>query len=308
MENLYLEFKSLLFELPAVAENKGELAAFEMLDNSLKHLASIRNELSTKQDKAEMKHFRDICLETLLQSTFGKYVFEKPRGYSGDFVTQEMIWRGRTDPNRHRYLGATSIGKILTALTYDMGNPRANEERIYILKRHIAESKSKIASIGCGSCIELWNAEEELKRHEFFLLDQDEGALQRAQEEISLDNVTYHREDIVKFILRNNRQNILSGCSFVYAFGLFDYLNMGTARKLTNYLWKCVSPSGTLLITNAHPANPTRLWMEWAGDWFMDYKNTDTMFGLAEDLQDIAAVKLTNDSFGVYQYLEIRKS
>lgn len=297
----------MLIELPLIAEKDGELSAYQVLNNASKQLTEARKELSPEQDGREMEVFREICLKTILESTFAKYIFEKPRGYSGDFVTQEMIWRGRTEPDEHRYLGVSSVGKLLTAMIYDMENPRANEERIHILNQHISAAKSKIASIGCGSCIELWGAKEELKKYEFFLLDQDAGALHSAQDKISLDNIIYHRDDIVKFILKNNRQPILSDCSLIYAFGLFDYLNTGTARKIVDYLWRCVSPSGALLITNAHPANPTRLWMEWGGGWFLDYKDESTMYELAAELKGVAKATLTTDSFGVYQYLEIRK-
>ena len=107
--------------------------------------------------------------------------------------------------------------------------------------------------------------------------------------------------------LKPRRDLQLGDRDLVYAFGLLDYFDLPSATRLAKGLWQLVAPGGALLITNAHPANPTRLWMEYVGDWFMKYKDATVMHALADGLQGVAAKNLTIDSQGVYQFLEIRR-
>lgn len=94
----------------------------------------------------------------------------------------------------------------------------------------------------------------------------------------------------------------------IYSVCLFDYLEKDTARGILKSLWDAVSHGGTLLITNSHPENPTRLWMEWAGDWFLNYKTSSDLFDIASGLESVANAEVSVDDFGVYQYLMIKKS
>ena len=92
----------------------------------------------------------------------------------------------------------------------------------------------------------------------------------------------------------------------VYAFGLLDYFPMVSARRITQGLWQYVAPGGALLITNATPTNPTRLWMEWGGDWYLDYKSRADFHELGAGLQGLLEASYSIDTHGVYQYLELR--
>ncbi len=153
----FQSFHDLILSLPDCAANHGETECLRLLEGALTQLTERRARLSEADDKREMGEFRELLLPHLLQSDFGNYVFSKPRGFPGDFVTQEMIWLGRTLGGEHRYLGTTPLGKLLSALTFDMPNCRANEERIRRLEKRVRNGGKRLASIGCGSCIELWN-------------------------------------------------------------------------------------------------------------------------------------------------------
>jgi hypothetical protein len=69
-----------------------------------------------------------------------------------------------------------------------------------------------------------------------------------------------------------------------------------------------VLPGGELVITNAEIGNPTRLWMEYGGDWFLQYKTQEQMAEIAEGLADVKNFEVMIDEFGVYQYLHIKKN
>jgi hypothetical protein len=221
-----------------------------------------------------------------------------------------MMWLGRTAGSEHRYKGITQLGKLLTSFTFNMAAPRANEARLLrvrelLRRRHHAS----IASIGCGSCIELWDCSA-LPGSSFFFLDQDKDALEKARQRLATTTAEcmFCEENIVKFILRNQRCLHLGVRDFIYSLGLLDYFPTNIAQRIVGALWVSVARGGTLLITNAHPNNPTRLWMEWVSDWFLIYKRKEEMLSLAAELPDVASVEYELDAMNVYQYLTIRKN
>lgn len=167
-----------------------------------------------------------------MQSEFGAYVFHKPRGYPGDFVTQEMIWLGRTDGGEHRYLGTTPLGKLLSSLTFDMPNCRANEERVRRLEKRVREGGTRLASIGSGSCIEMWN-QSGMDDFSILALDQDSGALKRAKQKVSrsIGKIDFIEHNILKFVLGNGKLAKLGERDLIYALGLLDYFELVFPRK-----------------------------------------------------------------------------
>ncbi|MEI6972813.1 MAG: class I SAM-dependent methyltransferase, partial [bacterium] len=305
----YRSFQELIRNLLALADKEGEAVCRTRLQAELDSIANFRAGLSPEQDAREMDEFRRLCLPLLLQSEFGNYVFTKPTGYAGDYVTQEMIWLGCTHGVESRYRGSSKLGKLLTALTFDMAAPRANEARILRLRREVGNDYGRVASIGSGSCIEMWLPRNHTPAH-VFLLDQDADALDRAREKTGLADAqcVYCRQNILKFILRNGKSSSLPSTDFVYAFGLLDYFSLPTARQIVAGLWPSVAPGGLLLVTNAHPDNPSKLWMEWVGDWWLNYKTPEELRLLSSDLPDLETTNIETDEFGVYQYMQLRKS
>jgi hypothetical protein len=255
-----------------------------------------------------MNKFQELILPYIRQSEFGKYILDRPRGYVGDFVSQEMIWNARTNGIDSKLRGESEIGKVLNLLTMEMDNPKANEERIYILRDIIKQSGENIASIGCGCAIELWNIDSNNLK-DIFLLDFDEGAINRSKEKIVLGSDTqikFHQDNVLKFILRQD-DNTIGKRNLVYVFGLCDYFSLKHTKRIVEGLWKFVESDGLLVITNAIPENRTRFWMEYGGNWFLDYKSENEMYSLVEGLRSVKKAELKIDSYNVYQYLMIKK-
>jgi len=301
--------KALLGRLPALVASEGEAAAAVRLGGEVAALARWRAGVGPAGDQAGMDAFRRDCLPTILQSELGHYIFTRPRGYPGDFVTQELIWNGCTLGGQHRYRGLSRTGELLPALTLDSPGCRANETRMRRLAAVVrGGGLESVASIGSGSAIEYWAEGGEVPRR-VLLLDQDAGALERARRMGRFDGcqLTLCHENVVRFVLRNAHQRHLGEHDLVYSFGLLDYFPVPAARRLVEALWPSVRPGGRLLLTNAHPANPTRPWMEWAGDWWLDHKTEAEMRGLASGLPGAQAVEWELDPHGVYQHLEVRR-
>ena len=145
------ELYDLLKNLVEIKSRSNEAYCLNLLQQKLDVIANIRATLSTEDEifyKQEFRNYKDLLL-ILHQCPFGKYVNDKSRGYPGDFITQEMIILGRKYPE-HRYIGDTSIGQLLSSLTYDMPACVANDFRLQYIKSKIEQSGENIASIGSG--------------------------------------------------------------------------------------------------------------------------------------------------------------
>jgi len=307
----YKEFEQLLITLPCVIQENGEEFALSMVAKVFNNLTIDRNKLTKNEDLAEMNVFRNKYLPRILQSEFPYSVFTKPRGYPGDYLTQEMIWRSKTGKYEDKYRGNSETGKCFNAMTLLMDNCKANLERYNIISSYLHSKYESIASIGCGSGIEYWDCNYK-NINSLFFLDQDDLALNSVKNNIfpqnKSKNIIFHKCNILRFVLSEKNLETMGARDLIYSLGLFDYFDINSSMKIICKLWKFVKKGGTLLISNAHPDNPTKLWMEWGGDWFLTYKSKDEMHQLYRDLKDIQSVNLTTDSQGVYQYLEIIKS
>ncbi len=316
------KLKLFLTDITDILVADGEKQCYDMLSGILEEFAEERETYSAEKDKEEYLKFKKEIHPILLESKFSKYIIHKPGGYAGDFVSQELIWFGRTLKGEYKYCGVTERGKLISSLTFDMEACKAYEERIKIIRdliqnegNEIASNKIasyKIASIGCGSAIELWDLQDWIDEEDIdiFLLDQDDRALKRAKQklgQVKNGNVCFHNENILKFIL-NQDNTILSPRDLIYVAGMTDYFSTENSSRIAKGLWKFVKPGGLLVVTNAHPKTPTRFWMEYGGDWILKYKTEGEMYRVSEGLSSIEDVKVRIDSQGVHQYLKIRKS
>ena len=269
------ELYELVNNLVQINNQSNEENCLNLLQQKLDAIAEIRASLSSDHEiiyKQEFRKYKDLLL-ILHQCPFAKYVNDKPRGYPGDFITQEMIILGRKF-TEHRYLGETILGQLQSSLTYNMHACAANEFRLEFIKSKIRQSGENIASIGSGSAMEYWDMEEDiLSTRNIILIDQDNGALESARSHISNRNkFIFHQDNILKFILCNDKKIFFNEQDFIYLIGLLDYFSIKQSKKIVTNLWKNVKSNGSLLLTNAHPSNPTRLLMEYVSEWYLSYK------------------------------------
>ncbi len=197
IEILPIHFEEAILAMPETIEKIGEKPAFERLSALIAIAQNITELLSPENAKKFKNNFQSRILKYTNESEFCKYCYDKPRGYAGDFMAMEMIWNGRNDPDL-RYRGESAIGKALNAFTLDSANCKANEYRVHYLKQIISEyTNSKIASIGCGSIIELreiFKAEGNSRQNEYHLFDGDSGAFEFIEQncDTSLHDIFLH--------------------------------------------------------------------------------------------------------------------
>jgi extracellular factor (EF) 3-hydroxypalmitic acid methyl ester biosynthesis protein len=306
----FRDLKELLLNLVEIHIQTDEETCLNLLQEKLDVISNYRKSLSLEEDEKYKRAFRKFenLLDLLHECPFGKYVNDKPRGFPGDFVTQEMIILGRNYSD-HQNLGTTPLGKLLSLLTYRMAACAANEYRLDFIKHHIAGSGKALASIGSGSGIEYWDMDQKfLKSLDVFLLDMDEGALGSAIYHIPVNsNFRFYQANLLKFILGKDKDEIMGTRELIYLLGLLDYFPVKQSSRIVSKLWENVKPGGKMILTNAHPSNPTRLWMEYVSEWYLIYKTREEMMLIVENLKDVLKMEYLLDKFSVYQYIIVTK-
>jgi extracellular factor (EF) 3-hydroxypalmitic acid methyl ester biosynthesis protein len=133
----------------------------------------------------------------------------------------------------------------------------------------------------------------------------DDGAHRAARKQLAPWSIVpvCHCGDAVKSVLNYTGEPL----DLAYSSGMFDYFHVSWARRLVSRIWRNVASGGTLIVTNAHPSNPTRALMEWVCDWYLKYKTEAELLSIAEGLEPIESVGVSRDTQGVYQFLEVRR-
>ncbi|MCH5374449.1 MAG: class I SAM-dependent methyltransferase, partial [Planctomycetes bacterium] len=160
------------------------------------------------------------------------------------------------------------------------------------------------ASIGCGPALDVCRAVETFGRRDIpnvrvTLVDMDPAALDQARQQLEtrigdgqLDCV---RENLFRLHRRNAAGELFGDSDFIVCTGLFDYLHDTDAAGLLQCMWRSLSPGGRLLVFNFAPANTSRAYMEWIGNWYLIYRDRRQMRALA-DQAGIPRVRLKIDA------------
>jgi extracellular factor (EF) 3-hydroxypalmitic acid methyl ester biosynthesis protein len=83
----------------------------------------------------------------------------------------------------------------------------------------------------------------------------------------------------VKDVIARGRR--LGQFDFIYAAGLYDYLNDRVASRLLEALFGLLKEGGNLWIANFLPGILDRAFMESFMDWWLVYRTTEQMLDLA---------------------------
>ena len=229
----------------------------------------------------------------------------KPRGYAGDSEMMKMIYV-------NGYQGDTTFCKLMQK--YTVGVPAAQSvrnRRKLILKRLtkfndslklLPEENLRILSVACGPAFELADilkSVADFKKYCFTLLDQDPIALDEARQLVSSIEEQFSQKIQVDYVNlsvrmmfgRKSAARNLDKFHFIYSMGLFDYLTTPVAKAVIDELYQLLIPGGELVIGNFHVSNPSRLFMEYWGDWHLIHRTEEELRELLSSL-DPSAVSI----------------
>ena len=260
----------------------------------------------------EQARFRAEAGPLFWQSAVLGRCWEKPRGYAGDFLMMEALYRKVP-------AGDTALGRWLDTWALDLPGFQAVRNRRDILsdllRAEYLRGARSVMNVASGSAPELVAVAREACFERITLLDQDQGALDAARANFqSTGALPATRADALRLwcgsvlALLRNRSELESGSQdFLYSIGLYDYLSERFARGLTAKLWHGLAPGGLLVLGNFNADNPMHHFTESALDWYLVYRNSADMLRLLEDLPGVAHAEVRTEDTGCLHLLLARK-
>jgi len=259
--------------------------------------------------------YAKACLEhpvraLLHQDPFTYRAFSKPRGYAGDAVMMDYIYG--LGEAAEAASNATPLGRAI--FEHNSTRPsscavRYRREMIASLIDRVGERPdARVLAIAAGHLreVELSSAMRTGKIQDFLAFDQDEASLALVDRDYARLGVRT-MPGSVRHILQGTAK--LGQFDFVYAAGLFDYLNAQAAAALTCRMFEMTRPGGMMLIPNFLTGVADSGYMEAFMDWRLIYRNHADMQALAAALPKAAVehCQVFDDSHDAVTYLLVSK-
>jgi extracellular factor (EF) 3-hydroxypalmitic acid methyl ester biosynthesis protein len=250
-----------------------------------------------------LDQFRDVCQshplhKVVLEDPFTERAFSKPRGYAGDAVMLDYIYRPRK-------MGLSEIGSAINFMTTGVSAAKSIIWRRDHLGTEIAKTvgrtrNARIMSVASGHLRELDVVRTMVEQRDFEItaLDQDGDSLQEAVNSNPEFNIRAVNKSISHLFKGQDGTNY----DLIYSAGLFDYLPAKTASGLLDRLLGMLAPSGRLIVGNYAPENYGRGYMEGMMGWSLLYRSEADLEAL---LQPKGEYRVYRDEPGNVAYLEV---
>lgn len=246
----------------------------------------------------------------------------KPLTYAGDYIVMRYIYEQKLE-------GETLFAKALHLAAVGTRAAAAVRERKNLVRSRLQAALDAsihedrpftIISVAAGPAEEVCELLREAtpagQRVHLVLYDQDPGALAYAQGRISalvdakwrhMVRVTYLRESIGRLLTDPYLFTELGPFDVLFCAGLYDYLTVETAVRLTTTFWHYLAPGGTAYIGNMHPDCPTRWIMEQHLKWFLEFRTEDQILDFGRRGAPEAELSVIKDATGVNPFLVMRR-
>ena len=253
--------------------------------------------------------FRSLVNPFFLQSATLRRTFEKPRGYAGDYLMMEALYRNTPE-------GDTPLARWMDQWALALPGFAAVRFRCRLLadllRAEHARGARRVLSVACGSARELTDTAH-LDFESVDLLDQDGDAILAATRGL-LDAAGPQRSpqvrqwpQAIRTLFRPNPPPLSDPHDVIYSIGLYDYLQGSTARRLTEQLWRGLKPGGLLALGNFNDKHPMHHFIEVALDWRLIYRGTPDLLALTTTLDDVQEARVQTDPHGCLHLLLVRK-
>ena len=301
-DSLELLLADTLFQL---SENPNS----DVINNFINQLGPIYDSAKSEGRLAEFKQAcqKHPIAKIMLEDPYVHRAFVKPRGYAGDAVMLDYIYR--TGP-----IEASPMGAIIHEATTRHSNAQSILWRRDYLARQIAATiegrrDSRILSVASGHMRELeFSAMATSHRDfEFWALDQDKDSIEKCVQLYPELNIKAISKSIA-FLFR--RGGGITGTLFdlIYSAGLSDYLSDKTLEVLIRILHEHISPNGLLIVGNFTYDSRGRGFMEGFMDWSLIYRDEADLIRIVENAAPMASYKTFCDEPGNVAYIEIKRA
>lgn len=290
------QFKALMVQADKEAiKNHGEIdpemvdaihLGFEQLSQFLNQFIGNQSSLSDVLKNEIGARVQREILPYILLSDVGERMYSKPRGYAGDFLTIEIMYRNQAS-------GTGRLGPIIDrAVRKQKANLAVMNRRgllataISDAMAHCQDEVTRVTSLASGPAAELFDVystledktvlkatciDIDLQALAFVGDKRDQAGLRRL--------INLHNGNLV--YLATGRQKMdLPPQDLIYSIGLIDYFSDKFVVMLLNYVHKLLKPGGKVILGNFHPDNPTKALMDHVLDWKLIHRDEADMHRL----------------------------
>lgn len=264
---------------------------FQILDTLNGGLAGFKAAIEDRQGQDLMWGyvFKEV-FPYIMRSRFVERAYYKPKGYAGDFLMMEHIYRDRPE-------GDGKLGIIVDAWCQQRPGARAIRGRRKLLARELATesarlladtSRIRVMNLACGPNRELFDFLADCEYSEAIealCVDIDSEALQYTNQHV---NIFPHRasirlmsENLVKWALGRVRHEI-GKQHIIYSAGLCDYLEPRLFKALAKRCHDHLEPGGHLILGNFAPYEDM-IFMDEILHWQLLYRTADDLRELFSD-------------------------
>ncbi len=220
-----------------------------------------------------------------MRSRFAQRAYFKPKGYAGDFLMMEAIYRNEPD-------GDGALGLLVDKYCLDTPPARAVRERRRLLSKIIEKEverrismglkdgqRVRIMNLACGSNRELFDFLKRSTRTEIIealCIDADKDALKFTAEKVDTfshkASILLMQENVIKWSLGRSKHDF-SKQDIIYSAGLTDYLDERLFIALVKKAYSFLRPGGVLILSNFSVNNPNKAWMDHILQWKLIHRN-----------------------------------
>jgi extracellular factor (EF) 3-hydroxypalmitic acid methyl ester biosynthesis protein len=231
--------------------------------------------------------------------------YAKPRGYAGDYLTIEMVYKNEA-------VGDRRLGSYIDRWFLDIPASCAVKNRRGLLADIITQSARtngtaplRVTSIASGPAREVFDAMAEgtgIDMHAT-CLDVDAEALAytkaAAIRSQVADRFCFVQANAVKVALGRDAVH-LPAQDLMYSVGLIDYLRDEHVVSLLDWIHDRLRPGGTVIVGNFDVGNPDKAFMDHVLDWRLIHRSTsqlEALFGRSKFAD--APLEVRTESTGI---------
>lgn len=228
--------------------------------------------------KEEIAEINSSFGREFLENTLHGRGFLKPNGYPGDYLFLDKIYTNHISDNP-KY-------SIWDEFVQENGAPNAVRNRKEYFK-HLVRGKAKstaqidVLNIISGSGRELAELYATVPTNNIYTtcveIDEEAIAFSKELNKNQLDRIDYVSSNIFRYQTK-------ASFDFIWAAGLFDYLNDKAFIKLLKRFATWQKKGGEIIIGNYNKDhNPSRNYMEILGDWHLIHRTEAQLLQLARE-------------------------
>ena len=296
VENIKARFYDISYRLQ---ENAGESISGPLKKQCFELLNRFNDHLRETHDRLERREIATCCwgyvfkeiFPYFMRSRFAERAYYKPKGYAGDFLMMEMIYKNR--PN-----GDGKLGSLVDGWCLETDAAKAVRGRRELLGRQLRfqcdrrrenGSPIRIMNLACGSNRELFDFLshcEYSRQIEATCVDADSEALEFTAHRVNTfpheASIRFMNDNVIKWSLGRVQHNYDTQ-DIIYSAGLTDYLDPRLFVALVNRCYEYLKPGGILIVGNFGPNNPNRAFMDHVLHWRVIHRSESELKNLFLD-------------------------